>query len=341
MSDGDLRVVSLHEVQEEAVLELLRICLGTPVVRRDVSFWRWKHQVNPFGPSVGLVALADGAPVAVRVFLRWQWRWEERTLDTVRAVDTATHPAWRRRGLFSRLTTELVEQCRRQGTAFVFNTPNPASRAGYLSLGWRDVGRVPLMVRILRPGRSLWRLLTLGATGGEERPVTVEPPGQPLAELLAMPALGPFLDAWTATADGLRTPRSSDYLRWRYADVPGLSYRALWSLGDDGSGALLVTRLRRRRGLLELSLSEVLVSQDDGGWRRARELLGRITGPAGADFAAALAARGTAERRLLTDAGFVPFPFGPRLTVLPMTSSPPDPCSPKTWRPAVGDLELF
>ena len=104
-----LEVVPLDEVPRAAILELLDTCLGPAAFGRTESFWRWKHERNPFGCSPGLVALDGGEPVALRVFLRWRWTVDGRTVAAVRAVDTATHPAWRRQGLFRRLTLELVE----------------------------------------------------------------------------------------------------------------------------------------------------------------------------------------------------------------------------------------
>lgn len=335
MTESEVRVRPLSEVSETAVLELLDTCLGAAAAPRSPELWRWKHRTGPFGPSPGLVAMAGGRPVAVRVFLRWRWRFAGHTLDAVRAVDTATHPDWRRRGLFRHLTGELVRQCRDDGVAFVFNTPNPTSRAGYLSLGWQDVGRAPLMVRPLRP----WRVPLALLSGRGDRAELPEPPGRTMDALLAAPSLPSFLAAW-GDPEHLHTPRSPDYLRWRYGTTPGLRYRATWHL-DGSSGALLVTRRRLRRGLSELSLSELLVSDDDIGRRRGVELLGRIAASSRVDYLAALAAPGTVERSVLATAGYRPVPLGPRLTVLPLAPPPPDPCRSRVWRPAVGDLELF
>ena len=36
-----------------------------------------------------------------------------------------------------------VEELTSDGVDFVFNTPNPESRAGYLTMGWQDAGRIP------------------------------------------------------------------------------------------------------------------------------------------------------------------------------------------------------
>jgi len=342
-SRSAISVVPLAEVSRSDVLDLLDTCLGPAAAERSEAFWRWKHEASPFGTSPGLVAMADGQPIAVRVFLRWRWQSGDVILHAVRAVDTATHPDWRRHGLFRRLTSELLSAVENEGVAFVFNTPNPTSRAGYLSLGWRDVGRLPVWIRPRRPLRLLGALLRKppsGATTSSELPPDVLSPLRPVGELLEQPALAGFLAAWGGGEARLHTPRDPDFLLWRYAAAPGIDYRAAWQLEGD-SGAVLVARTRRRRGLVEVSLSELLVSGDASGRQAARTILGRIAALPEVDYLAAVAAYRSVERRVLAASGFVPILAGPRLVVRPLAAAPPGLAEQGSWRLSVGDLELF
>ena len=68
-------------------------------------------------------------------------------LSCVRAVDTAVHPDFQRRGLFRSLNEAAIEIARDDGVDLVFNTPNAQSRPGYLKQGWRDVGPIGVMIR--------------------------------------------------------------------------------------------------------------------------------------------------------------------------------------------------
>jgi GNAT superfamily N-acetyltransferase len=282
----------------------------------------------------------DGRIVALRAFQRWRWWNGERAIEAVRAVDTATHPDWRGRGLFRRLTLELVERESARGTAFVFNTPNAASGPGYLSMGWRRVGRVPLLVRPLRPLGVL-----LGSGAGP--PDLDELP--PVTELLDHPGLDALLERVRtagATNPRLRTLPTREYLAWRYRDVPGLDYRALRN-----DRAALVVRGRSRRGRRELSVSEWLVPDDPAAVRAAagllRELAAGSTGTraaaAEADYLAATASPGTPERAAARAAGLLPAPgLGPGLFVRQLaTAVSPDPYLPRSWRLVTGALEIF
>ncbi len=341
------RVVPLEEVPLAEVLGLLRLALGEgPLGRSDAAF-RWKHRESPFGPSPGLAAVAaDGTLVGVRIFQRWRLSAGGSELAAARAVDTVTHPEWRRRGIFRRLTLDLAERLRAEGTALIFNTPNPRSRAGYLAMGWSSLGRVPLSIRPLRPGRIAAGLLRRRRTGPHPEPPRPPAGTRPVAELVADPAAGALLAAAWSGEPRLHTPRTLDYLRWRYAappdpaEAPGApAYGALWRFDGD-AGAAVIARARERRGLAGVLLCEVLIRGGAPGERAAAELIDIIAASSGADYLAAVAGRGTPERRALAAAGFAGIALpGPCLTVRGLAEPAPETLA--GWRLSAGDLELF
>lgn len=324
----------------EEIVELLRAGLGEGSVPRRAELWRWKHQRSPFGPSPVVVAVAAGRLVGLRAFLRWRWRSGDREVPAVRAVDTVTHPEWRGRGIFTRLTGRLVDEVERQGVAFVFNTPNPKSGAGYLKMGWRSAGRLPVRARPLglrarSPATAAARIAAAGR--GELL--------EPVATFLGRDETPAFLAAVEARRGEdprLRTALTLDYLRWRYAGGPGLEYRVLHAGGGEAAAAL-VLRTRRRYGLVEASIAELLVAGAPGV-ATAGALLRRLRTAGLAHHAVAVASPDTDEDRALRRAGFPRVPrLGPRLFVRPFGTSanPPDPLRIADWRFATGAFELF
>ena len=128
-----------------AILDLTRTTLGnTGATRKTEAFWHWKHQANPFGPSYGLYAW-DEAPQIVaglRVLLRWKFNsLAGQPILAVRAVDTATHPAYQRRA-FSTLTRQAVHYLEQAGVDIFFNTPNQSSLPGLSQDGLAGRGKM-------------------------------------------------------------------------------------------------------------------------------------------------------------------------------------------------------
>ncbi|HSM50248.1 MAG TPA: GNAT family N-acetyltransferase [Thermoanaerobaculia bacterium] len=328
----------------QPILDLVSLCLGPGSVPRTPAFWDWKHARNPFGPSPILVAEADGRLVGLRAFLRWRWRSGEAEVPAVRAVDTATHPDWRGRGVFSRLTRRLLSEMAEEGAAFVFTTPNRASGAGYRKMGWSAVGRAPALVRPLKLRDAIRRWAGRGDSGpGREGPDLLRFPAA--SDLLAWPALDELLESPDAVAPDprYRTRLDRRYLEWRYGAVPGLDYRALWR-DEGGPPAAVIFRGRMRGRLREVVVAEVLAPPGEAGERAGRELLRRLAQTAAADHVVAVASPGTPERRALRRAGFVPLPLvGPRLVVrtLAPEPSPADPRRASSWRLSAGALEIF
>ncbi len=323
-----------YETADEApVLGLLNLALGTGrAFERSTSFFRWKHLENPFGRSLMLLA-ENGDIVGLRAFLRWQFRAGPEVIRAVRAVDTATHPHYQRRGVFSRLTAACLDRARADGVHLVFNTPNPYSLPGYLKLGWTYVGRARVFARPLRPVRLIRSIL--GRDGEADGDASWRPINDLLADERALTDLLARDDAHLV--DGIRTARTVAFLRWRYAQVPSLSYGGHW-VERDGLRAAVIFRMTRRRGLRELMLCELLMERGQDGRRVVREVLAA----SGADYAVAHCARSTPHRRVLLSLGFVPVPHGPHFTVRPLARDlAVDPTTFAPWRLALGDLEVF
>ena len=322
---------------EPGVLDLLAASLGGgPLGYRSPEFFRWKHHSGPFGPSVMLVAELEGRIVGLRAFMRWRLRSGGRTLSAVRAVDTATHPDHQRTGVFSRLTRTALDSL--EGVDLVFNTPNPQSLPGYVKLGWRVTGTLPVAVRVRRPLRFARRMAWGG--GGDRPPAAPPVAAEPAAEALADAEATSLLLADACAGDaGLTTPRDPEYLGWRYASAPGLDYRAVVEERSGRLRGLAIFRVRRRGRLWESAVTELIALP--GERAVARRLLHRVSKAARVDHVICAFPAATAPLSTGARAGFLPTRRGPTLAVKPLRPVSPDPGDLRSWSLSVGDLELF
>lgn len=320
---GEIGVRRARPEDMPSVTSLLRTSLGKEGDPHYEEFLRWKHELNPFGVSPAWVALDGTKVVGFRTLLRWRFLTERDTpLSAVRAVDTATDPDYRGRGIFRVLTLEAVADLTRSEEAFVFNTPNDSSRPGYLSMGWTPVRRLPVGVLPAAPGALVRMARSRAASSLWSEPTPVG------------------ADARTALADddtcsallrhapdnGLRTDRTSAYLRWRTSFEP-LGYRVLFVDEGDATQGGLVFRLRRRGEGLEAVVAEALVPSARTLLRLVRLMLAET----GAHYAIGL--------RTGPSVGLLPLPRqGPLLTARTLGRSIPEA---KSWNLSMGDIELF
>jgi GNAT superfamily N-acetyltransferase len=360
-SPGPLTFRSYRAEDEQAVLTLLKGALGeTEARRRNSATWRWKHFNNPFGESFIRVACdASGAVVGLRAFMRWQFWADNSHIDAVQAVDTATRADYRGKGIFSTLTAQAVDEVRRRNIPFIFNTPNVASRSGYLKLGWRYVGTIEPLVCVSDRWR-FWPRLVLGTLlrkRGGTVDESVAGAGQcgdndydKLADLIARH------EGHVARPGRLRTRWTPEFYRWRYVVQPDLTYQ-LHTIESNGvTRAAAITRVGSRFGLSEVLLSELWTAEPDATLISA--LLATIRETVKADYMLAITPPQSFVHEMLKGQGFAPIwqPAmdsmaerlmkgyqKPRRLVVRMLGSTPgvNPSRFENWDLSVGDLEIF
>lgn len=318
--DEPIRIRSFRDEDLPRVLDVMAQALGEPPgLGRTPELFAWKHIHNPFGRSIMLVAESGDRVVGFRAFMRWRLTLPGgEVLSCVRAVDTATDPAFQRRGIFRDLTLRGLDAAGDDGVDLVFNTPNESSRPGYVKMGWTVVGPIGVMIRP-RPG-ILWKrrsdILAWQPPGG----------GNP-AEAIARGALRRI----RKTPAGLRTPRTQEYLRWRFTSHPTARYAVV---GDE-TGAV-VLRYNTRNGRQEVVVSEL------AGPAAAR-VVRSVTRTAPCDYLVGWFSRNGPERRQAILGGLVPVPRTVALTLVvrPLRALPIDVASLRNWDLSLGDLELL
>lgn len=321
----DVAIRPMQPSDESQVLALIEASLGRRPDPRNAKFFAWKHRENAFGASPCWVAVDGDRVVGLRALMRWEFDTPGGVARAVRAVDTATHPDYQGRGIFSALTRRAVDELTADGVAFIFNTPNDKSRPGYLKMGWQEVGQLPTG---LRP-TSAFRLPRIAAARAPAE-LWSEPTeaGLSIAAALADDAAVAGLLTVQPRTDGVATRRTPAYLRWRYGFEP-LVYRAFLAESSLSDGVLLF-RLRRRGRATEMVVGDLLLPEPAPA--AARRLIRSALRATGADHALGL--------RTTAAAGLLPVPGqGPMLTWRGLVSETKPPLA--DWKLSLGDIELF
>jgi len=328
----------------------VKVTLGNEgAVRKTEAFWRWKHEDNHFGSSYGLYAQDETQVLAVglRVLMRWEFRTKDgQKLRAVRAVDTATHPAYQRLGIFSKLTRQAVDHLKQEGVDLIFNTPNAQSLPGYLKMGWQIVAKWPLYIRVLKPVRMVSRRLKS------------IPASQHIIKFDAF--FAPGIMTWQAFAErykrdipalllnweqqrrqtGLRTLRDFDYIQWRYGRHPHLTYGFYAFERGNRLAGFAILRPNWRYGWQETVLAEMFLQQPD--IKLGRCFLKNLSKQLRGDYLVTHVSAPTFEKALLRRAGFLKVPKqGMTFTVNPLSARSQSALAAAAWDLTLGDLEIF
>lgn len=317
-----------------AIITLLKESLGESMIPKSEQLWNWKHNENPFGPSYVLVAEENDVLIGVRAFMQWQWTGLGKTYNTVRAVDTATHPAHQGRGIFKQLTLAQLDLCKTAGTHFVFNTPNEKSRPGYLKMGWQPQGKMPMKLCVRRPFSVFWNRLTNKV---KYKSISTDP--TPKADWNNVTEL---LSSFSLHSDKLHSAYNSAYIQWRYANNPLFNYTYF----TDNNSYILVGRVKYQSFIKELRLTDFFLLNDTdkkNTRRHIKQSLRKFCKAHSIDFIS-MSGNQYLHYKDLLPLGLIPVRrFGPIVTIkdINVTNEMPALLNIDNWEYSLGDMELF
>jgi GNAT superfamily N-acetyltransferase len=324
----NIRVASPKD--KPAMIELLRKSLGESTIPKSEALWTWKHEENPFGNSYVLLAEENEELIGLRAFMQWEWKSNEKFYRAIRAVDTATHPGHQGKGIFKKLTLEQLERCKKENIHFVFNTPNSQSMPGYLKMGWKVQGKMPLKIQALSPFRTGIRYM-----------FKTKPAGADLPQSDWTTALARFSDNTPVAPKGIHTPFSAAYIHWRYASNPLFPY----SFISDNNNYLLIYRIKEHSRFLELRITDFyLFNQDNSIRKDIRRQLSAVRKRTSADILTISGRQLLAYKNFLPAFGPIPIRnAGPSITLRDLTVSADFDflMNIDNWTYSMGDLELF
>ena len=326
-------VRTFREADESGVLDVLQAAFGEwPSDLEGVDpaeFFRWK-MACPFGPPISIVAEAEGRVIGFSATLPWRLRAQKQILATVRGVDLAVHPSYRRRGVSLAVMRAGIEQVP-DDVAFTWNNPNEYSRSGVLKTGRRKAVSLPRFVQ-LRPTvrQTARRAYGKGSRTPAHLPVEAESAAEALID---GPHVTRLLSRTDQSSDRLTTARDLEYLRWRYGHFE--EYRAVQSDAGADPGGIAIFRLRRRGAFWVSDVCELLVAKND--LRTARHLLRRVRDASPVDFIRC----GFTSRPHAMRCGFLQAGTTVVITRPVQQNLVPDPTQRDSWALSLGDLELL
>jgi len=212
--------------------------------------FRWLHEAAPLGPSSIAVCEDGNEIVGIYSVIRKTVRLGRKTYIGGRDVDPVVHPSYRGKGVFSRLLKFGLANF--PAIDFFFNFANPASVAGFLKQGWKEVEALDDSVCQLGFSNPvsidfiLW-LCTSARHGRHKATGCKEISISEADHLISAPK---FSDSPCPPANRIWVERSSEYLKWRYLEHPLHEY--LWFVmgNEESGGGLAICRVNDSRDRL-------------------------------------------------------------------------------------------
>ena len=318
-----------------AIVELLKLSLGENLLPKSEAFWNWKHNQNPFGKSPVLLMEDAAKLVGVRAFMPWIWTKDGMHFKAIRAVDTATHPEYQGKGIFKKLTLQLVNESKKNDFDFIFNTPNESSMPGYLKMGWTTAGKLGLRIRPSIP--VIFNLIGLSKSPHDERALETYD-----AKKIVMysEALKRLIDINRMQRTSfLETEMSIEHLIWRYVSIPIHRYYCLHDLEDKQSFCLFFRPKQTKFGM-EGRITDMLIDFDKFS---VKEFINKVKNPFEKFDFMSIVGGNQKVNPVLNKLLFLPnLNIGPTVTTRNLNlENSQILLNFALWKPTLGDLELF
>jgi GNAT superfamily N-acetyltransferase len=131
-------------VDDPKIAALLRLCYPR---HQGLEYWAWMLNHSPLGfhgpeGDIWVAETRAGDLVGYYGRIRVPMRFRGAPIVGSQVAMLATHPDYRRQGVFERLAAAALEDAKKNGIGVTFGFPNEFSYPGSVKHGWVDYGRV-------------------------------------------------------------------------------------------------------------------------------------------------------------------------------------------------------
>ncbi|RHC43828.1 MAG: GNAT family N-acetyltransferase [Oscillospiraceae bacterium] len=284
----------------------------------DPAFLKHQYFENPAGDA--LIELAvdpeNGTlagqyvvqPAKIRVFGKDE--------KCVISLNTLTRKAYRGQKIFVRLAERTYERAAREGYALVYGAPNKNSYPGFMKkLAFKDIHHFPLYARPLNLNHMVMERMNNSALAAIATPFQVFFPNkgastENIVELTEQ-NVGLFDAFWDKIKDkyNIMGVRDSEYIRYRYMNVPRREYYPYAAIKDGQIVAYAVGRIREVAGFETGMIADFLFLRgyEKDAEQLVKNLVKRMKDE-GASLAACVILANAEETKVLKKCGFYRIP---------------------------------
>ena len=216
--------------------------------KRSVEHWQWRFNKCPFGKGIVMLALDGDKIISFYSTNRMDIKVKQEIVKAVHGFDGATHPDYRKQGIFTLILKKLTKDYTEEGVKFMYGYPNTNSYQIHLKyFSWTGHGLIELWVKDLKKKDN-------GAgvrNNGKIQQVNV------------------FDDRvnqlWNRAKNNLKVGivRNKDYLNWRYVENPSIKYHKVYYLdANDVLSGFVVLKIHIQDDTVIGHIIDILASNE-------------------------------------------------------------------------------
>jgi GNAT superfamily N-acetyltransferase len=241
------KIIRLKKEDKTLTNQLLDTAAQIHNRKKDSYDWlNWKYFESPFGESICLLALKDNEIAGEVTFGKYEFLLNGVTQKCLISYQTMVHPQHQKKGLFSKLTKEILNIAEAEGIDLIFNFPNKASYTPFLRLNFIPINHLknyisitnklnfvksPLSIKKPFFANSIEEFNKLELESFENLKETIQP---------------------LQIKENLVPNRTYAFLKWRYFTRPLYDYRIIKS-----EAGWAIVRLGMRGKLNEVQIMEI------------------------------------------------------------------------------------
>jgi hypothetical protein len=316
----------------------------------DERYLYWEYVLNPAGEPVMQIAESEGRIVSQYAVIPRLFNHSGKRINGSLSVNTITHPDFRGRDLFNRLAQMTFDQSAKNGILFTIGFPNPVSLPVIRKKKIFEVtGALSVLFYPLHPVRTFFRYISdRKQKSGDEIPLSID-----TSSFLNISSfkLGSASDSFNALMKAFNlqnqftTERNSDFMKWRYVDIPRRTYHAL-QYESAGMKTLIIFRSKYIFGIRCLIIVDI-ISIDQQATGDVMKAIKHIAKRNDIDLLFSAVARHSEEYSTMRSAGYISLPnaiLPQKLTFIVRKhrdDCPPGVMNFENWFLTFGDYDIF
>ncbi|CAI3633303.1 conserved hypothetical protein [Clostridium neonatale] len=216
----------------------------------DIEFLQWQYFSNPSGEAfIKLAKSIKDEVVGQYIVIPMKIKVNDNIVKSTLSLNTLTRKDYRGKGIFTGLANALYQDCKEQNVEFTYGFPNQNSYPGFMKkLEFSDLGEIPLMLYPLNIKQLVLKKFNSAFLALLSSPFksifNIKIRNKHNLKIKEIDDFEEFNVFWEKIKSKYKVIglRDSQYMKWRYSNVPRRKYKIIGVYRNNELIAYAVTR---------------------------------------------------------------------------------------------------